>query len=176
MIVNCQDHACTSHDLKRDIKQSWILTSSPVILPSFSKRVLKAHRSSHFLVCSAWQIALTLLYGHLQFNKWLGLWLISFGLKTRNLYKTWGYSTINLFNDGLWKVEGGILVLVAVHADLLNLEYAKSFQKILVDWPLKRMWKWFSSYIFTKQSKWVKGFIHRVDMTSSCLVFTVKIR
>lgn len=137
IIVNCQDHACTSHDLKRDIKQSWILTSSLVILPSFSKRVLKAQRSSRFLVCSAWQIALTLLYSHLQFNKWLGLWLISFGLKTRNLYKTWGYSAMNLFKDGLWKLEEGILLLVLVHAEVLNLEYPKSLQKILIDCPLK---------------------------------------
>lgn len=105
-ILNCQEHACTVHYLKRDIKQSWILTSSLVISLSFSKGVLKAHRSSRVLVCSACQIELTLLYGHLQFNKLLGLWLISFELKPKNLYKTLGHSAVNLFKDGLWELEG----------------------------------------------------------------------
>ena len=115
IILDRQEHACTVKYLKRDIKQSWILTSFLVIPLNFSKRVLKAHRSSHVLVCSACQIALTLLYGHLQFNKLLGLWLISFELKPKNLNKTLGHSTVNLFKDGLSELERDGLMLDLVH-------------------------------------------------------------
>lgn len=41
-------------------------------------------------------------------------------------------------------------MLALVHAEVLNLEYSKSLQKILVDWPLKNYVKVIFSYIFTK--------------------------